>query len=181
MENEQQQTKKYWFFGSKLNSVLLIVLIVLMVFALKQMYKNQDYYKQNLGLNDSYQVPVGSTAYEKDTSSSYNNAVTLDLSTSYARNYKSVFATALQKPADFNGHYVVASYGCGSGCVAYGVVDKNTGKVYQGPSDDYGGSYQVPNNFEKTRYSVDSNTFKVVGYSTIQTYKFENEQFVIIQ
>lgn len=47
MENEK---RKYWFFGSKLNSVLLVVLIVLMVVALKEMRKNQEYYKQNLGI-----------------------------------------------------------------------------------------------------------------------------------
>ncbi|MEK7228040.1 MAG: hypothetical protein AAB681_01645 [Patescibacteria group bacterium] len=69
MENEQ---RKYWFFGSKLNSVLLIVLIVLMVFALKEMRKNQDYYKENLGLKDSYQPSAGDTKYEKDNENSYS-------------------------------------------------------------------------------------------------------------
>lgn len=44
MENEQQQTKKYWFFGSKLNTVLLLVLIVLMVIALKWMFENKKAY-----------------------------------------------------------------------------------------------------------------------------------------
>jgi hypothetical protein len=177
MDNEK---KKYWFFGSKLNSVLLIVLIVLMVFALKEMQKNQDYYKENLGLKDTPKTPVEETISEKETANSYNNT-TLNLSDPYTSKYKTIFEEALKKPANFNNHYVVVSYGCGSGCVAYGVVDKNTGKAYQGPSDDYGGNYQVPPSFETNRYSIDSNTFKVVGYNTIQTYKFENGQFIIIQ
>ena len=41
MENEQ---RKYWFFGSKLNTALLLVLIVLMVIALRWMYKNKEMY-----------------------------------------------------------------------------------------------------------------------------------------
>ena len=43
--------KEYWgksFYGSKLNTILLLVLIVLMVFALRFMYQNQDYYVDNL-------------------------------------------------------------------------------------------------------------------------------------
>lgn len=41
---EQEQCKKYWFFGSKLNTVLLLVLIILMVIALKWMYQNKEIY-----------------------------------------------------------------------------------------------------------------------------------------
>jgi hypothetical protein len=42
MENENK--RKYWFFGSKLNSVLLLILIVLMVVALKWMFDNKQAY-----------------------------------------------------------------------------------------------------------------------------------------
>ncbi len=41
MENEN---KKYWFFGSKLNSVLLLILIILMIIALKWMHDNKEVY-----------------------------------------------------------------------------------------------------------------------------------------
>ncbi len=41
MENEQ---KKYWFFGSKLNMALLFILIILMVIALRIMSLNKDTY-----------------------------------------------------------------------------------------------------------------------------------------
>ncbi len=41
MENEQ---KRYWFFGSKLNTALLLVLIILMIVALKWMFENKQMY-----------------------------------------------------------------------------------------------------------------------------------------
>lgn len=41
MENEK---RKYWFFGSKLNTALLFILIILMVIALKWMYQNKKVY-----------------------------------------------------------------------------------------------------------------------------------------
>ena len=36
--------KKYWFFGSKLNTVLLVVLIILMIIAIKIMLQNKALY-----------------------------------------------------------------------------------------------------------------------------------------
>ncbi|MFA6386829.1 MAG: hypothetical protein WCW04_03635 [Candidatus Paceibacterota bacterium] len=36
--------KKYWFFGSKLNTVLLLILIVLMIIALRFMFQNKETY-----------------------------------------------------------------------------------------------------------------------------------------
>lgn len=41
MENEK---RKYWFFGSKLNTVLLLVLIILMVAAIRIMLENKETY-----------------------------------------------------------------------------------------------------------------------------------------
>lgn len=38
------EDKKCWFFGSKLNSVLLVILIVLMVIALRFMFQNKETY-----------------------------------------------------------------------------------------------------------------------------------------
>ena len=37
-------SKKYWFFGSKLNTVLLLILIILMVIALRWMSQNKETY-----------------------------------------------------------------------------------------------------------------------------------------
>lgn len=38
------EKKKYWFFGSKLNSILLLVLIILMIFAIRIMLQNKATY-----------------------------------------------------------------------------------------------------------------------------------------
>lgn len=38
------EKKQYWFFGSKLNSILLLVLIILMVFAIRIMLQNKETY-----------------------------------------------------------------------------------------------------------------------------------------
>lgn len=42
MDKEQQ--RKYWFFGSKLNTALLLVLIILMVIAIKIVLKDSVTY-----------------------------------------------------------------------------------------------------------------------------------------
>jgi len=109
--------------------------------------------------------------------------ITLDVSNELARTYKTAFTEALKQPANFNGHYVVTSWGCGSGCLSYGIVDKLTGKAYQGPGDDYGNisGYSGDEDFNKTRWSVDSNIFKAIGYNSIDIYKFENEKFTKIK
>jgi len=54
MENDQN--KKYWFFGSKLNTALLLVLIVLMVIALVWMKKDGDKYFGFLEKGDEQKV-----------------------------------------------------------------------------------------------------------------------------
>lgn len=42
------QENKYWFFGSKLNTALLVILIVLMIIALRFMFKNKETYIEPL-------------------------------------------------------------------------------------------------------------------------------------
>lgn len=44
MDNEK---RKYWFFGSKLNTVLLLSLIILMVIAISFIRKNQEQFNNN--------------------------------------------------------------------------------------------------------------------------------------
>ncbi len=48
-----ENNKKYWFFGSKLNTALLLILIILMIIALRWMYKDRDKYTEvfNDGMN----------------------------------------------------------------------------------------------------------------------------------
>lgn len=48
--------KKYWFFGSKLNTALLLVLIILMVLALRVMKRNEAVYFPSLAPSASTQA-----------------------------------------------------------------------------------------------------------------------------
>jgi len=168
---------------SKLNTILLIVIVVLLAAILIVFLTNrsvvQNAFPENIQ-KESYIPTKNTSVYENQQSKQSNTVATLDLSDPYTTSYKTTFTAALQKPADFNEHYVVVKNGCGSGCIAYSVLDKTTGRAYKGPTDDYGGNYQTPANFDANRYSLDSNLFKILGYSNIETYKFENGVFVLI-
>ena len=47
-----------------------------------------------------------------------------------ARNYRTVLREAAGAKANFAGHYVIASWGCGNECVQSLLVDLNSGTVY---------------------------------------------------
>jgi hypothetical protein len=64
------ENNKYWFFGSKLNTALLLVLIILMIIAIRIMLKDKETYFPQISQE---QIPTGDTAYEKDNENSYVN------------------------------------------------------------------------------------------------------------
>lgn len=49
---------------------------------------------------------------------------------SYARIYRQVLSGELESGPNFAGHFVIASWGCGTSCLANAIVDANTGKVF---------------------------------------------------
>jgi hypothetical protein len=49
------------------------------------------------------------------------------------RSFRTVIAEAAAKGPNFAGHYTVAEWGCGSGCMSLAVVDATTGKVFSAP------------------------------------------------
>jgi hypothetical protein len=51
----------------------------------------------------------------------------------YAREYRTRLRQAAKCPPDFAGHYTVASWGCGSSCQSFMLIDSRTGKVIDGP------------------------------------------------
>ncbi|MGY3264589.1 hypothetical protein [Lysobacter sp. HA35] len=53
----------------------------------------------------------------------------LDLSDETARTFKTRLREAMQEPADFAGEYVLAGWGCGTGCTMSYLVSRRTGKV----------------------------------------------------
>lgn len=109
---------------------------------------------------------------------SQNSVVTLDLSTVLARQYKTALTTALGEPADFDGHYKVASIGCGTGCFTYIAVDKNTGKIYTVPESNDFGNY-ISNT---SAYNVTSNLIRVItsNGSKIKMYSFDGVTFTLV-
>jgi hypothetical protein len=49
------------------------------------------------------------------------------------KNYRTVISEAARKGPNFAGHYTVAEWGCGSGCVSMAIVDAASGRVYEMP------------------------------------------------
>lgn len=63
-----ENNKKYWFFGSKLNTALLFILIILMIIALRWMYQDKEKYLPN------NRVPAETLQFGEDQSTiEYNN------------------------------------------------------------------------------------------------------------
>jgi hypothetical protein len=58
---DSNKKRKYWFFGSKLNTALLLILTILMVIALRWMSKNKQLY-----------IPVNTTGALANDSSTIN-------------------------------------------------------------------------------------------------------------
>src|SRR5215813_9456978 len=56
------------------------------------------------------------------------------LATKSDRMFRTQIREAAKKGPNFAGHYTVAEWGCGSGCVALAVVDAVTGKIFAAPS-----------------------------------------------
>ncbi len=105
--------------------------------------------------------------------------VTLDLSSSFARQFKTILTEAFKKPANFNEHYIVAEIGCGTGCFTFVAIDKNTGKVYPAPIGNDTG--QFTGNIGQP-YSLHSNQIKIIAEngSKINTYTFTGSGFSLL-
>jgi len=55
------------------------------------------------------------------------------LATRSQRLFRSAIREAAAKGPNFAGHYTIAEWGCGSGCMSSAVVDAVTGKVFAAP------------------------------------------------
>ena len=65
------------------------------------------------------------------------------LTTKAQRTFRSAITSAAAKGANFAGHYTIAEWGCGSGCMSIAVVDAVSGKVYSAPFKILGMSMAV--------------------------------------
>ena len=68
------------------------------------------------------------------------------LTTPEAKRFGTVLREAAAQPPNFNGHYRVASWGCGSNCLAWAVVDLQTGEPWVAPivAGSCTGSHEPP-------------------------------------
>ena len=94
------------------------------------------------------QQSIPSTPNESDYASPdtfHGKPAAVDLgSAPEARNFRTELTNASKKPADFAGFYVAASWGCGSPCQQWALIDLRDGKVYFAPfTTSLGGSYSI--------------------------------------
>jgi hypothetical protein len=83
-----------------------------------------------------------------------------------ASSFRTRLREALRDGVNFAGHYIVAGWGCGTGCISGAIIDARTGRVYfpevlaalaAGTTDD-GGSVEEP-----VRYKKNSRLFIISG------------------
>ncbi len=55
------------------------------------------------------------------------------LATALEKKYRTVIRQAASRGPNFAGHYVVAKWGCGTGCTQFVIIDSETGKVLDPP------------------------------------------------
>ncbi len=55
------------------------------------------------------------------------------LQTRLARRYRTQLRLAIESGVNFAGHYVVATWGCGTGCAQFAIIDALTGSVIEPP------------------------------------------------
>jgi serine/threonine protein kinase len=107
--------------------------------------------------------------------------------------FKTRLTEALQdEKVNFAGHYIVAAWGCGTGCLMGAVIDAISGKVYMFPFSVSGwdivdGKYKpVDDNFEPIEHRLNSSLIIFSGYKNedgingAHFYKFENGKYVFL-
>ena len=80
-----------------------------------------------------------------------------------ARFYRTRIRSGAKEGPNFAGHYTVVTWGCGSGCRWYAVVDARTGRVYFNPKA--ASVMTVPYQDEDSlQFRIDSRLLVVSGY-----------------
>ncbi len=110
------------------------------------------------------------------------------LRTRWQQNFRTVIRDAAQEGPNFAGHYTLAEWGCGAGCVSMAVVDSKTGRTFEGPFRLLGFDldYVYEGGEEQLEYRVDSRLVVARGCPEEKdcgTYYYEwaGEQFKLIR
>ena len=80
------------------------------------------------------------------------------LQTRMQKTFRKTIVDAAQQGPNFAGHYTLAEWGCGAGCVSMAVVDSKTGRAFDGPFNllGYDLSYTYEGGEEQLEYRIDS-------------------------
>jgi hypothetical protein len=109
--------------------------------------------------------------------------VHVKLSTAESRRFASRLRDAARQPINFAGQYVLASWGCGAGCVMGGAVDTKSGNVVMLPFtiSDWPLEVTEPLSFRKDScLLVAQGSRNEQGHGTYY-YKFNGRQFDLVK
>ena len=82
--------------------------------------------------------------------------------TKLTKQYKTVITNAMQDPVNFAGHYRVVTWGCGTDCRGFAIVDKVSGKTYTLPGVEFV-SGVMGNEEARLQFKTDSRLFIITG------------------
>src|SRR5581483_12123079 len=92
------------------------------------------------------------------------------LKTAYERSFRTAIREAAEHGPNFAGHYTVAEWGCGAGCVSVVIVDAANGAIYRAPFRNLGwamrkyeGVASNDDKFKQLDYRLDSRLFIARG------------------
>ncbi len=173
--------------SSKTNTILLVILIIIAlgivflqvsgktIFPQKQNVV-EEINEQKLPQNQVQNTEVNQPTVNQNTTQSNNNVVTLDTSSEAAKMYKTELTEALTKPANFNGHYVLIIVPVDA-YLKFLLVDKNTGRAFNGPLDSQGKPVIFENTeVSKPPFSLNSNIVYIEPLNA--TYEFNGTNFI---
>ena len=80
------------------------------------------------------------------------------LKTRNQKTFRTVIREAAQSGPNFAGHYTLAQWGCGAGCVSMAIVDNKTGQTFDAPFPVLGNdlSFTYEGGEEQLEFRVDS-------------------------
>ena len=86
----------------------------------------------------------------------------LVLTTKLARSYRTAIRYAAALPVNFAGHFRVATWGCGTDCRGFAIINKRTGIVYTAPSAEFVAGV-MGNDDDRLEFRADSNLIIIAG------------------
>ena len=80
----------------------------------------------------------------------------------WARLFRTRIRLGAQEGPNFAGHYTLVTWGCGSDCILFAIVDARSGRVYTPPS--FAGISRVPSQEEDPlQFRIDSRLLIIAG------------------